>query len=204
MKLYNSRTRKIETFTPLNDKAVKMYVCGITPDGPTHLGHAFTYTVFDVLNRYLRYKGYKVTYTQNLTDVDNEILKRSAKAGEPWKPFELKWSTQFLKDYQALNLLMPDYYVKASDTIKEIIEIVKLLEEKGLAYSVNGNVYFDIKKFPDYGKLSRYSWDQMVYIAAAVDINLLAQIFIHHGAAFDMPARPAPAPRRLPAGFFRR
>ena len=166
MKLYNSRTRKIETFTPLSDNTVKMYVCGITPDGPTHLGHAFTYTIFDILNRYLRYKGYKVTYTQNLTDVDNEILKRSAKAGQPWKPFELKWSAQFLKDYQALNLLMPDYYVKASDTVPEIIKIVKVLQERGFAYEVSGNVYFNVKKFPDYGKLSRYNWDQMVMIAA--------------------------------------
>ncbi len=166
MRLYNSRTRKIEQFIPLNDNNVTMYVCGITPDGPTHLGHAFTYVFFDVLYRYLRYKGCKVTYAQNLTDVDNEILKRAKAAGEPWQPFQLKWSKRYLKNIKALNILMPDHYVKASDAIGEIIDMVKRLQEKGFAYEVDGDVYFDYKKFPDYGKLSCFTEKQMIRLAA--------------------------------------
>src|SRR5207244_4009964 len=111
--LYNTLTRKKE---PLSDQSVGIYVCGITPYDTTHLGHAFTYTTFDVLARYLQYKGYTVNYTQNVTDIDNDILKRAKKEQRDWKELGTFWTNRFLSDSRALNMLPPTHYVKATDS----------------------------------------------------------------------------------------
>lgn len=162
MKLFNSYSSKIESFRPLKQREVKIYVCGITPYDTTHLGHAFVYVTFDALIRYLRFKGFEVTYTQNVTDIDDDILKRAKRDGKDWRELGKFWTDKFLSDLKDINVLMPDHYIKATEAIPEIIEMTQTLVDKGFAYEVNGNVYFEVTKFPDYGKLSKYSEDKML------------------------------------------
>lgn len=165
MRLYNSQSRKIEIFKPRESKKITMYVCGITPYDTTHLGHAFTYVSFDALFRYLQYKGYGVVYVQNVTDIDDDILKRAKETGRDWKELGEFWTKKFLADLKALNVLMPTHYVKATDSIPKIIEITKSLLEKGFAYKNQGNVYFSVTKDKEYGKLSRFTNEQMLLIS---------------------------------------
>lgn len=165
MFLYNSLTQKKEIFRPLSNKSVFMYVCGITPYDATHLGHAFTYVFFDVLNRYLKFKGYSVIYTQNVTDIDDDILKRAKKEGRNWKELGDYWTRRFNSDLKSLNVKKPTHYVKATESISMMIKIIGNLIKKGFAYQKDGNVYFDIKKFKDYGKLSHFNKNQMILIS---------------------------------------
>lgn len=162
MKLFNSYSQQIEEFRPLERKEVKVYVCGITPYDTTHLGHAFVYVTFDALIRFLEFKGYKVTYTQNVTDIDDDILKRSKRDGKDWRELGRFWTDKFLGDLKDLNVRMPDHYIKATEAIPEIIEMVQVLIDKDFAYEVAGNVYFEVSKFSEYGKLSKYSRDEML------------------------------------------
>lgn len=164
MQLYNSLSRKKELFTPLNDKKVSLYVCGITPYDTTHLGHAFTYMAFDVLVRFLRYKTYEVTYVQNVTDIDDDILKRAKRDGRDWRELGNFWTDKFLNDLKTLNILLPTQYVKATHSISKIIALVQALQEKGLAYESDGKIYFDASKYAGYGLLSRYTQDQMTLL----------------------------------------
>jgi len=152
LKFYNSLTKELETFVPEKDKTVKIYVCGITPYDTTHLGHAATYVFFDVLVRYLTYIGYKVDYTQNVTDIDDDLLKRAKKVGQNWKDLGDFWTDNFLSDMKNLNVLPPTHFVRATSAI-DVIE--------GVAYKNKGNVYFDTAKYPEYGKLSHYSQKYM-------------------------------------------
>lgn len=145
-----------------------MYVCGITPYDTTHLGHAFTYIWFDVLVRYLRFKGYKVTYTQNVTDIndrDNDILKKALAQNVSWQKLADFWTKKFLEDMKALNWTMPNNYIKASENIEPMINLIQKLINNGYAYLKNGSVYFDIKQKNDYGKLSALSSIEMLKIA---------------------------------------
>lgn len=165
LRLYNSKTRKKQLFIPLKDKEVKMYVCGITPYDTTHLGHAFTYVFFDVLVRYLTFKGYKVIYVQNVTDIDDDILRKAKEEGKDWKELGEFWTKQFLKDMKNLNVLPPTFYVKATSSIPQMITIIKSLVIQGFAYEKEGNVYFEIKKVRDYGKLSHFNRAMMLSIS---------------------------------------
>lgn len=160
MQIFNSLTQKLEEFRPLTENKVTIYVCGITPYDTTHLGHAFTYIFFDVLIRYLKFKGFKVTYTQNVTDIndrDTDILQRAKEQNISWRKLADFWTKRFLKDMTTLNWVKPTHYLKASEQIGSIIQIIELLLRKDLAYQRSGSVYLDIAKFPDYGKLSRFS-----------------------------------------------
>jgi len=148
MKLYNTLTEKVETFTPLEKDTVKLYVCGITPYDTTHLGHAFTYTIFDVLYRFLAFQNFKVNYTQNVTDIDDDILKKAKLVGEDWQKLGTFWTNKFTRDMHSLNNTPPTHYVKATETMPTIIEIIEKLEKDGFAYEKNGNVYFDVQKDP--------------------------------------------------------
>jgi L-cysteine:1D-myo-inositol 2-amino-2-deoxy-alpha-D-glucopyranoside ligase len=163
--LYNSLTRKKEPFSPLLGKDVKMYVCGITPYDTTHLGHAFTYISFDVLKRLLEYKGYHVEYTQNVTDIDDDILKRAKKEGKDWKKLGEFWTNKFLNDMKQLRVHQPTYYVKATESMETIIKIIEQLVSNGIAYERKGNVYFSVDSFREYGKLSRLTKKQMILIS---------------------------------------
>ncbi|MBI2430890.1 MAG: cysteine--tRNA ligase [Candidatus Levybacteria bacterium] len=161
MLIYNSLTKKKELFVPLNGKKVSMYVCGITPYDTTHLGHAFTYVFFDVVYRYLTYRGYEINYTQNVTDIDDDILKRAKEENRNWRELGNFWTKRFLQDMKELNVLPPTHYIKATSSITTMIRIIRVLLGKGFAYQVNGNIYFSVKKDKEYGKLSRFSEDQM-------------------------------------------
>lgn len=161
MQLYNSLSKKKELFIPLQEKKALLYVCGITPYDTTHLGHAFTYMAFDALVRYLRYKEYEVTYVQNVTDIDDDILKRAKRDGKDWRELGNYWTDKFLHDLNVLNILPPTQYVKATDSIPKIVELVGKLLVQGFAYEAEGIIYFDTAKYAEYGKLSRYSSEQM-------------------------------------------
>lgn len=157
MLLFNSLTRKVAKFQPRHPKKVTIYVCGITPYDTTHLGHAFTYISFDVLIRYLKFEGFKVIYTQNVTDIndrDKDILEKAKKQSVPWEKLSQYWTQKFLEDMKTLNWTPPTYYLKASDNIPSVINLIKKLLKKGLAYQKNGSVFLDITKNKDYGKLS--------------------------------------------------
>ncbi len=165
MKIYNSLTKRVEQFIPLKEKGIKIYVCGITPYDTTHLGHAFTYVFFDVLVRYLQFKQYKVTYVQNVTDIDDDVLRKAKKQKRDWRELGDFWTKNFLKDMKSLNVLPPTHYVKATDSITLMIRIIRVLIDKGFAYQKEGNVYFDVGKFKDYGNLSHFTKKQMILIS---------------------------------------
>lgn len=152
MKLYSTQAKKN---LPVNLKEdIGIYVCGITPYDTTHLGHAFTYVQFDVLIRLLRKLGAKVTYVQNVTDIDDDILKKSKELGVNYKKLGFEQTQQFLEDLNRLNVLMPDYYVLATDHILEIIKLTKQLLTKKYAYEKKGSVYFSVNKFKKFGEIS--------------------------------------------------
>lgn len=175
MKLYNSLSNKIEQFAPIDTKKVTIYVCGITPYDTTHLGHAFTYISFDALIRYLKYQGYEVIYTQNVTDIndrDNDILQRAKEQNISWQKLAEFWTNKFLEDMKILNWTFPTHYLKASEQIDLMIQIIKALMKNGFAYQKNGNVYFDISRKEDFGKLSKLSKDQMLEKAQEFEEDL--------------------------------
>ena len=162
--LFNSLGGKMEVFRPIKRRTVSMYVCGITPYDVTHLGHAFTYIFFDVLSRYLEFLGFSVIYTQNVTNIDDDILKRAEKEGKDWKQFGDFWTKSYLNDIKALNVRMPTHYVKATDSIPKMVKMISRLIKNGFAYKSSGNVYFNIRKFPQYGKLSGFTAKQMALL----------------------------------------
>lgn len=142
-----------------------MYVCGITPYDTTHLGHAFVYTFFDVFKRYLEYKNFDVSYTQNVTDIDDDTLLRAKRDNIDWQELGNFWTEKFLNDCKRLNILKPTFYVKATDSIERIIEITKALFEKNFAYEVEGTVFFSVDTFEEYGKLSHLNNSDMIALS---------------------------------------
>jgi cysteinyl-tRNA synthetase len=155
IKVYNTLTQKKEVLRPKRDKEIKMFVCGPTVYDFSHIGHARTYISFDVICKYLRQKGYKVFYLQNITDIDDKIIKRAKEENVPWKMISRKFEREYFKDMKALKIDSPSKYARATDHIKEIISQVKRLLEKGFAYKISDGIYYDISKFKDYGKLSK-------------------------------------------------
>jgi L-cysteine:1D-myo-inositol 2-amino-2-deoxy-alpha-D-glucopyranoside ligase len=164
MQLYNALTRQLEPFEPAGDP-VTVYVCGITPYDTTHLGHCFTYSAFDVLIRYLEYLGHEVRYVQNVTDIDDDILRRAAAEDEGWKALGDRWTVHFINDNRALNIRPPELYPRATDVIEEIVAAVQALLDADVAYESQGSVYFHVDSDPDYGKLSRLTYDDMLPVA---------------------------------------
>ena len=161
MKLYNSFSGKTDEFTPIEGNKVKMYVCGPTVYDYAHLGHARCYITWDVLYRYLKFKGYDVTYCRNVTDVDDKILKKAEKEGKTPEEVSQYWYKQFSNSMKALNNLKPDIEPFATKTLGEMISMIKDLIKNGYAYEANGDVYFRVKKFGGYGKLSGQPIDQL-------------------------------------------
>ncbi len=164
MLLYNALTQTLESFAPTGDVAT-VYVCGITPYDTTHLGHAFTYSVFDVLIRYLEYKGLRVRYVQNVTDIDDDILRKGRETGEDWWTLGNRWTAHFIYDLQTIAIRPPDHYPRATDVIPGIIDGVQSLLQAGVAYEANGNVYFEVDAYPAFGQLSHIPRDQMLAVA---------------------------------------
>ena len=161
MRLHNSYTNQVEEFKTIEPNKVKMYVCGPTVYDNAHLGHARCYITWDVLYRYLKFKGYDVTYCRNVTDVDDKILKKAEKEGKTPEEVSKYWYGKFSESMKALNNLPPDVEPFATKTLGEMISINKDLINKGYAYEVNGDVYFRVKKFPKYGYLSKQPIDQL-------------------------------------------
>jgi L-cysteine:1D-myo-inositol 2-amino-2-deoxy-alpha-D-glucopyranoside ligase len=165
MRLRNTETNAVQPLEP-GDRPVRLYVCGITPYDTTHLGHAFTYVVFDVLVRTLRASGHPVRYVQNVTDVDDDIIRRARELGTTWDHLAAKETALYEADMAALNVLAPDVFPRASQTIPKITELIKRLEAQGHAYRRDGNVYFRVESVTDYGRLSQLSREQMVKLSA--------------------------------------
>ncbi len=153
MKLFNTLTQSLELFTPLTD-TVRIYVCGVTPYDTTHLGHAFTYVSFDTLIRYLEYLGYEVKYVQNVTDIDDDVIRKARELGLAWDELGRRETERYLRDMDALNVRRPDVYVKATDEIPWIIKLAQALLEHGYAYVSEGCVFYEVKKDPDFGMLA--------------------------------------------------
>ena len=141
MRLYNVHERSAQYFEPRQQPAT-VYVCGITPYDTTHLGHAFTYVMFDVLIRYLEFTGSAVRYVQNVTDIDDDILRKARQVDDDWQALGDRWTAHFIRDMQALNVRPPDHYTRATDFIPGIVEAVQKLIEAGVAYESGGSVYF--------------------------------------------------------------
>ncbi len=161
MKVFNTLSGTKEEFSPGGNE-VTMYVCGVTVYDHCHIGHAMSYIVFDVIRRYLEFKGYKVKHVQNFTDIDDKIINRARELGVP--PLELaeKYIAEYFEDMDALNIKRAHIYPRATEEIPEMIEIIEGLIEKGHAYVSMGSVYFRVRSFPEYGKLSHQSLDDML------------------------------------------
>ena len=154
LEVYNTLSRKKETFEPIRINRVNMFVCGPTVYDHSHIGHARTYLAFDVIVRYLRYRGYSVFYIMNITDIDDKMIKRANELGVEVKEVAAQYTRLFMEDMDALGMNSVNLYAKATEHVPEIIAQINVLIEKGFAYEVDGNVYFEVNKLDDFGKLS--------------------------------------------------
>ena len=170
LKIFNTLSRKKEDFVSLKPNQVTMYVCGPTVYSKAHIGHAMSSIVFDIIRRYLEFKGYRVHHVMNYTDVDDKIIQRAQIQNRD--PFELaeSYAKEFDKHLQDLNILPPMVKPRATQTMPQIIQMVQALIEKGYAYTVNGDVYFRVQKDEDYGKLSRRKLEEM-QAGARIDVD---------------------------------
>jgi cysteinyl-tRNA synthetase len=162
MKVYNTLSGKKEEFSPQGDE-VKMYVCGVTPYDDSHIGHAMSYVIFDVIRRYLRFRGYKVKYVQNVTDIDDKIIDRANQRGVSTQELVKQYTDSFDEDMKDLNIIKAetDVYPRATEEIDKIKEVIGGLIDKGYAYPAGGSVYFRVRNVADYGKLSHRSPESM-------------------------------------------
>jgi len=161
MKVYNTLSGQKEEFLPAGDP-VRMYVCGVTPYSECHIGHAMSYIVFDVIKRYLEFRGYRVKHVQNFTDVDDKTIDRANQAGIPIQELTAGLIAHYFAEMDALNIKRADIYPLATEEIPKMIEVIEGLVQKGYAYEADGNVYFRVARFAQYGKLSHRSIDEMI------------------------------------------
>ena len=170
MKLYNTMTNKIEEFKTIKENKVKMYVCGPTVYNYIHLGNARPIVVFDTLARYFKYKGMEVDYVQNFTDVDDKIINKSIEEGISASEVSEKYIKCFFEDINRLNILDSVKRPKVTENMEEIIEIIQKLIDNGFAYEKDGDVYFEVKKYKDYGKLSNQKIEELE-LGARIDVS---------------------------------
>lgn len=161
IQLYNSLTRTKEDFEPLGDE-VKMYVCGVTVYDDSHLGHALSSIIFDVLDRYLEFRGYAVKKVQNFTDVDDKIINRASADDVPWEEITEKYIESFFKSIDGLNVRRATLHPRATEDMPEIIGLIERLVDGGSAYELNGSIYYRVRSKSDYGKLSGQNIDEML------------------------------------------
>lgn len=154
-------TRKKEVFKPMHENRVKFFVCGPTVYDKSHIGHARTYISFDMIVRYMKYRGYSVFYLQNITDVDDKIIRRAEELGVSPMKLARKYEEMYLEDMKLLQVENVNLYARATEYIPEIIDQIKILIEKGYAYETDNGVYFDESKFKDFGKLSNLKLDDL-------------------------------------------
>lgn len=170
MRLYNTLTRRKEEFRPIDEKEVKMYSCGPTVYNYFHIGNARPFIIFDTLRRYLEYRGYDVKFVQNFTDIDDKMIKRANEEGITVKELADKYINEYFLDAKGLGIKEATVHPRATENIDAIIELIKKLEEKGFAYNVDGDVYFNAKSFEEYGKLSHQSLDDLE-LGSRIDVN---------------------------------
>ena len=170
IQLYNTLTRTKEPFIPLEPGKVRLYVCGVTVYDYCHIGHARSAIVFDVIYRYLRYRGYDVTFVRNFTDIDDKIIRRANEEGADYRSIADRFITAFYEDMDALGVFRPDHEPLATQHIPQMLEIIRILMDKGIAYQAGSDIYFQVERFPDYGKLSGRSLDDMV-AGARVEVD---------------------------------
>jgi len=161
MKVYNTLSGQKEEFLPQGDE-VKMYVCGVTPYDDCHIGHGMSYIIFDVIRRYLQFRGYKVKYVQNITDIDDKIIDRAGKLGISVGELAEKFIGRYFADMDGLNIGRADIYPRATEEIPKIIEVIQGLINKGHAYAAEGSVYFRVRSTADYGKLAHRNLESMM------------------------------------------
>ncbi|HBZ56401.1 MAG TPA: cysteine--tRNA ligase [Syntrophobacteraceae bacterium] len=172
IQLYNTLTKTKEPFNPLEPGHVRLYVCGVTVYDYCHIGHARSAIVFDVIYRYLRHHGYDVTFVRNFTDIDDKIIRRANEEGTDYRSIADRFIAAFYEDMDALGVLRPDQEPLATDHIPQMLEIIKTLMDKGIAYQAGSDIYFQVERFPGYGKLSGRSLDDMMAGARVeVDVN---------------------------------
>ena len=170
LSVYNTMGSRKEPFVPLVPGRIRMYVCGVTVYDLCHIGHARANVAFDIIVRYLRHTGYDVTYIRNFTDIDDKILRRAAEEGSDYLAVSTKYIKAFHEDFDLLGLLRPDVEPKATEHIPEIVALVARLVRGGKAYEVGGDVYYSVKGFPGYGKLSGKNVDDL-RAGARVDVD---------------------------------
>ena len=170
IKVYNTMTREKEVFKPVKEGEAKIYVCGVTPYNHPHIGNARPFVTWDVIRRYLTHVGYKVTYVQNFTDVDDKIINTSNGEGVSWDTIANRYIDSYFEVMDALHVRHADVYPRVSEHIDEIIAMISTLIEKGFAYELDGDVYYSVEKFEDYGKLSGRTLDDME-AGARVDVD---------------------------------
>jgi cysteinyl-tRNA synthetase len=161
VRVFNTLTGQKEQFEPYGRDQVKMYVCGVTPYSDAHVGHAMSSIVFDTIRRYLEYRGYRVTYIQNFTDIDDKIINRANRLKLPAQDLADRYIGEFYADMAALHVKPATAFVRATSEIDKIVEIIQELIAKEFAYAVDGDVYFRVTRDPDYGKLSRRTADDL-------------------------------------------
>lgn len=170
IRIYNTLTRRKDPFTPLEPNHVKIYVCGITSYDYCHIGHARSALAFDMIVRYLRYRGYAVTYIRNFTDIDDKIIKRAAEQNTTTEELANRFITEFYTDMDALGIDRPTLEPRATAHIPEMIDLISELIETGIAYQVGNDVYYSVNSFPEYGKLSGRNLEDM-QAGARISIN---------------------------------
>ncbi|MGK7942472.1 MAG: cysteine--tRNA ligase [Crocosphaera sp.] len=161
LKIYNTQTRRLEPFVTLLPGRVTMYCCGVTVYDYCHLGHARSYIIWDMVRRYLQWRGYEVTYVQNFTDIDDKILRRAQQEGVSMADISERFIEAYFADIRPLNVMDADEYPRVTDNISGIQQLIKVLLEKNYAYAVDGDVYFHVEAFDQYGKLSGRSQSMM-------------------------------------------
>jgi len=170
LKIYNTLSRKKEEFIPLKKGEVGIYVCGPTVYNFIHIGNARPFIIFEVVRRFLKFKGYKVRYIQNLTDIDDKMINKARELNISVSELAEKFIQEYFIDADSLNIERADVYPRATEHIAEIIELLKGLEEKGYAYEIDGDVFFDVYKFKNYGKLSGQDIEELK-IGARVEVD---------------------------------
>ena len=218
LRIYNTLSRGLVDFSPIEPGHVRMYVCGITVYDLCHIGHARSAVAFDVAQRWLKSSGLRVTFVRNITDIEDKIIRRALENGETIRQLTDRMIAEMYRDFDALGIERPQHDPRATDYVPQMLDIVGKLKNKGLAYqSDNGDVNYAVRKFPGYGKLSGKSLDELqagervavrafrlgdlVLVvrelqvhAAAVDVEVVAEQLRAHRRALDVPARAALTP----------
>ena len=161
MEIYSTLTRSKETFETMNDNRINLFVCGPTVYDDAHIGHGRTYISFDTIKRYWEYKGYTVFYIQNITDVDDKIIKRSKETGIPAGDIARKFEKRYIEDMNKLNVTGVNLFARATDHMGEVIDQIQRLIDKGFAYETEDGVYFGIDNFEEFGKLSNRNIEEL-------------------------------------------